>query len=282
MTLQKNSLLCPNCRKLVSRDEPTCPYCGISNPGSLWKSNIWTKGFRNPDQVIKSIIYINVGMYILSLLFFPRGIDMTMGPFSMLAPDGRSLLLLGASGTGPVFEYGRWWSVFSANFLHGSLLHIIFNMIAFKQIAPLIIREYGIYRMVTIYLIGGVIGYVVSIFAGIHFTIGASASVCSLIGSALYYGKRRGGVYGQAVYSQLGGWAITIFLFGFLVPGINNWGHGGGMAGGALLGYLLGFNEQKRETITHKSLSGISALATVASLLWAFASSLFILLFANY
>ena len=221
-------------------------------------------------------------MYILSLLFFPRGIDMTMGPFSMLAPDGRSLLLLGASGTGPVFEYGRWWSVFSANFLHGSLLHIIFNMIAFKQIAPLIIREYGIYRMVTIYLIGGVIGYVVSIFAGIHFTIGASASVCSLIGSALYYGKRRGGVYGQAVYSQLGGWAITIFLFGFLVPGINNWGHGGGMAGGALLGYLLGFNEQKRETITHKSLSGISALATVASLLWAIASSLFILLFAKY
>ena len=275
MSSQKNSLLCPNCRKLVSRDEPTCPYCGISNPGSPWKNNFWTKGFRNPDQVIKAIIYINVGMYVLSILFNPRGTGMAMNPFSLLSPDSNSLFFLGATGTVPIFKYGRWWTLLSANFLHGSLLHIIFNMMAFKQLAPLIIREYGIYRMVSIYLIGGVLGYVVSLFAGIPFTIGASASVTSLIGAALYYGKRRGCVYGQAIYRQLGGWAITIFLFGFIVPGINNWGHGGGMAAGALLGFLLGFNEQKRESYFHKALAGFSTFTTTAVLFWAIASTLF-------
>lgn len=275
MSSQKNSLLCPNCRKLVSRDEPTCPYCGISNPGSLWKSNLWTNGFKNPDQVIKTIIYINVGMYVLSILFNPRGTGMAMSPFSMLSPASKSLYDLGATGTIPVFGDGRWWTLLSANFLHGSLLHILFNMMAFKQLAPLIIREFGIYRMVSIYLFGGGIGYLVSLFAGVPFTIGASASVCSLIGSALYYGKRRGGVYGQAIYSQLGGWAITIFLFGFIVPGINNWGHGGGMAAGALLGFLLGFKEQKREVYFHKALAGLCTFATAAALFWALASTLF-------
>lgn len=281
MNKTKNSLLCPNCRKLISRDEPICPYCGIKNPGSPWKHNFWTKGFRDPDQLIKAIIGVNIVMYILTLFLFPRGIDMTMSPFSMLSPDGRSLLLLGATGTGPVFGYGRWWTLFSANFLHGSLLHIIFNMIAFRQLAPLVINEYGIYRMVSIYLFSGVIGYLVSLFAGVSFTIGASASVCGLIGSAIYYGKRRGGTYGQAIYSQLVSWAIFIFLFGFFVQGINNWGHGGGMAAGALFGYLLGFKELKREKFIHKALAGSAVLITLATLVWAISSSIFYLFIAR-
>ena len=68
----------------------------------------------------------------------------------------------------------------------------------------------------------------------------------------LYYGKHRGGTYGSAVFSQIGGWALGLALFGFIVPGINNWGHGGGMAAGFLLAMLLGYRERTRETIYHK------------------------------
>ncbi len=129
--------------------------------------------------------------------------------------------------------------------------------------------------MFTIYTLGGVCGFFLSVLAGVPFTIGASASVCSLIGAILYFGKSRGGAYGEAIYSQIGGWAISIFLFGFMVPGINNWAHGGGMAAGALLGYLLGYQEHSRENSAHKYL-GLSCL-TLTSMVLAWTSFLGIL-----
>ena len=134
--------------------------------------------------------------------------------------------------------------------------------------------------MFVIYTLGGVIGFAVSVLAGVPFTIGASAAICSLIGALLYFGKSRGGDYGNAVYSQLGGWAISIFAFGFLVPGINNWGHGGGMAAGALLAYLFGYQERQRERRGIKILGICCMLATALVLFWAVLTSCIYLLLA--
>jgi rhomboid protease GluP len=125
-------------------------------------------------------------------------------------------------------------------------------MLALRQIAPLIIREYHISRMFVLYTLGGIAGFAVSYLAGVKFTIGSSAAVCSLIGAALFFGKSRGGIYGQAVYRQVGGWVIAIFAFGFLIPGINNWGHAGGIMAGALLGSLLGYRERRPEAGWHR------------------------------
>ena len=88
-------------------------------------------------------------------------------------------------------------------------------------------------------------------------TIGASAAVCALIGAALYYGKSRGGRYGQAIYRQVIGWVVGLFAFGLIVPGINNWGHGGGILGGILIGYLLGYHEKRQPRAYHKLIAGI-------------------------
>jgi len=275
MTQAKNSILCPNCRRLISKDEPRCPYCNLSHPGSWWMNNPIFRLFRDSDQALKALIGVNIGMYILSVLLQSPGQQGGFSPLSLFAPDNQSLFLLGATGTIPIERLGRWWSLISASYLHGSILHIGFNMVALYQIAPLIFKEYGIQRTIVIYTLSGVGGYLVSFLAGIPFTIGASAAVCGLIGSALYYGKRRGGVYGRAIYSQLGGWAIGIMIFGFIVPGINNWAHGGGMATGALLGFLLGFQEQRRENITHKMLGGFCLLITATILIWASVTGIF-------
>ncbi|MCB2183699.1 MAG: rhomboid family intramembrane serine protease [Desulfobulbaceae bacterium] len=265
---RKNSLLCPNCRRLISRSDTTCPYCGLKHPAAAWRNLIPSAAFSDPKQLISLIIYTNVGMYILSLLLNPGRTGLAFNPFDFLSPGNRSLLILGSTGTVAIFELHRWWSLLSANYLHGSLLHIIFNMIALKQIGPLVYREYGGYRMFSIYTIGGILGFVLSFLAGVRFTIGASAAVCSLIGAMLYYGKSRGGVYGGNIYSQIGGWAVSIFVFGLLVPGINNWGHGGGMAAGALLGALLGYRERKKENSVHKLLGLGCALLTLLVLFW--------------
>jgi rhomboid protease GluP len=183
---------------------------------------------------------------------------------------------LGATGTVPIKGLHRWWTLVSANYLHGSVLHLLFNMIAFRQLGFLALPEYGVYRMIVIYTLGGVAGFVVSFLAGVTLTIGASAAVCSLIGATLYYGKSRGGTYGQALYKQIGGWALGLFLFGLFVPGINNWAHGGGIFAGLVLGFFLGYQEKKQENFFHKSLAAGCVVLTVLILGWALASSLYL------
>ena len=271
---QKQSILCPNCRKLISGDEPRCPYCNISNPGSPWKNNPFTRAFSSMEVPILAIIYINVGMYIISLLLNPSSIGMPLHPLRFLSPGNESLLLLGATGQVPIDSYHRWWSLVSANYLHGSIIHIIFNMLAFRQLAPLVIEEYGSHRMISLYTLGGIIGFFISYLAGVRLTIGASAAVCSLMGALIYYGKSRGGVYGQVIYKQVSGWVMGIFLFGFMLPGINNWGHGGGILAGILLGFLLGYRERRRENLFHKVLFIACVALTLAVLFWAIFSAL--------
>jgi rhomboid protease GluP len=148
-------------------------------------------------------------------------------------------------------------------------------MIALYQIGPLVLREYGANRLIGLYTLGGIFGFLVSYFAGVRLTLGASAAVCSLIGASLYYGKSRGGAYGQAIYKQISGWVLVLFIFGFLVPGINNWGHGGGIVGGIILGYFLGYQERSRENLFHKGLAGVCVVLTVTVLAWATLSSVY-------
>jgi rhomboid protease GluP len=193
----------------------------------------------------------------------------TGGLGGFLSPGRTSLMLLGATGTYPIDHFGRYWTLISANYLHGGILHIIFNLMALKQIAPWASNEYGASRMFTIYTLGGVIGYVVSYLAGVPFTIGASAAVCSLIGALLYYGKSRGGDYGSSVYREVSGWVISLFIFGLIFPGINNWGHGGGIIGGIVVGALLGYNERRRENRFDHALALMCGLATIVVLGWA-------------
>lgn len=272
---KKVAILCPNCRKLIGKDESRCPYCGIARPGSRLKNNVWTRGFNDPGQIIKTILYFNIGFYVISLLFNPMLPRFTFNPMAFLSPDNKSLLLLGATGTIPIDALNRWWTLISANYLHGNILHIFFNMFAFKQIAPLVVQEYGVYRMFVIYTLGGAIGFFVSYLAGVAFTIGASAALTSLIGATLYFGKSRGGTYGQTIYRQIGAWTIGIFIFGFIVPGINNWGHGGGIAAGVILGFLLGYHERKPENLFHKILAGGCMVLTITVLMWAIGSGIF-------
>jgi len=148
-------------------------------------------------------------------------------------------------------------------------------MLAFRQIARLVLQEYGAYRMLILYTLSGVTGFLVSYLAGVRFTIGASAAVCGLIGATLYYGKSRGGVYGQAIFRQIGGWALGLFLFGLLVPGVNNWGHGGGIFAGVILGFLLGYQERVRESLFHKILADVCVGLTLLILGWAVVSGIY-------
>ncbi len=276
MSHQRQSILCPNCRKLISTSESNCPYCGTTKPAVWYKNNAWTRDFRDPNQIIKTIIAVNVGMFVLSFLFNPKATGFSSDPFTFLAPSGRSLELLGATGFVPVNEFKRYWTLISANYLHGGILHIFFNMAAFRQLATIVTREFGLYRMFAIYTLSGIFGFWVSYVFEVYWTIGASAAVCGLVGAILYYGHSRGGIYGKTLYKQIGIWVVFLLVFGFVVPGINNWGHGGGILAGVALGFMLGYQEKRKENLFHKMLAGACAVVTILVLIWTISSAAYL------
>ena len=261
----QRAIMCPRCRRLIGSEEAVCSWCGTPRSAPWWKIMSWMRGTIDSDWIVKALITANVLYYALSFIISSSG-GASRGFFS---PGQQSMLLLGATGTYPIDYFGRYWTVISANYLHGGILHLVFNLMALKQIAPMVSVEYGRSRMFTIYTIGGVLGYVVSYYAGVPFTIGASAAVCSLIGSLLYYGKSRGGAYGSSVYREVSGWVISLFIFGLIFPGINNWAHGGGLIGGMIIGALMAYNERRRENYFDHALALLCAAVTVGILGWA-------------
>jgi rhomboid protease GluP len=226
-------------------------------------------------------MYLNVALYIVSLLFSSYTRESFMNPLSALSPSNEGLFLLGGTGTIPIAGYGRWWTLISASFLHGGIFHIFFNMAALSQIGPFVLTEFGFNRFTLIYIISGAAGFLLSLFAGIPLTIGASASICGLIGAVLYYGKSRGGFYGGAIYRQAMGWVIGLVIFGFLVPEINNWAHGGGLAAEVVLAFILGYHEQREETTVHRILGAVCLLLTITVLLWAVTQALTVYFFSS-
>jgi rhomboid protease GluP len=74
------------------------------------------------------------------------------------------------------------------------------------------------------------------------------------------------------IFRQTSGWIVGLVLIG-LLPGINNWAHGGGLVAGAALAALLGYTERRPETFWHVVTGGILLMATVLALAWAVASA---------
>ena len=90
-------------------------------------------GFRNmlePGELVRFLITTNIMMYLTALAWEPAGINMRLNPMVFLSPDIRILFTMGAAGWLPLLTEDRWWTVITANYLHGSLLHLIFNVTA--------------------------------------------------------------------------------------------------------------------------------------------------------
>jgi len=149
----RRSILCPHCRKLISCDEPACPYCGLSRPGAWWKIRLFSIIAADGGSIVRLLIIANAAMYVISVVLSSSGIGLSAGPMRFLSPSNNILLLMGATGVIPIEQLGRWWSLISAGYLHGGLLHIFFNMAALAQLGQLVLQEYGLNRMIILYTV---------------------------------------------------------------------------------------------------------------------------------
>ncbi len=96
--------------------------------------------------------------------------------------------------------------------------------------------------------------------------MGASASIFGLLGALVYYGRRSGS---RTVSSQALSYALILGIFGFLMPGIDNYAHAGGFGGGYLAARIL--DPLKPERIDHIAIAlaclAVSVIAVAASVL---------------
>ena len=163
---------------------------------------------------------------------------------------------------------GRWWTLLTAIYLHGGLLHLLFNLLWVNQLGPGVEELYGRSRLILIFTAAGVLGFVVSNGVGVPFTIGASGAIFGLLGAMVCYGKGRGGTFGVAILRQYGQWALVLFVLGFLMVGVNNFAHAGGFAGGYLVAAALGPSDRHPErAVHHLAAAGTVALTALGFLL---------------
>ncbi len=209
------------------------------------------------------MIYVNIFMFAVSLIFRPSEIHWSLNPFLALAPSPDILNFLGASGVLPISQFHSWNSLITANWLHGGLLHIVFNMLALYTIVPLVTDAYGVFRMFTIYTLAGAGGFFASYLGKVYMTIGASSGICGLVGALLLFGYLRGGVRGQIMIRQVSGWVLSLILLGLFVPNINNWGHFGGFVSGMLAGFLCGYNDRRKEQLLDRIISTALMVVTL-------------------
>ena len=279
------SVVCSSCGSLVGVNDDRCYTCGRRNPG-LWGFAPLLRAFSNTTSFIDLIVYGCSILYVASLLatlLLGQSI-VGGGLFGLLAPSRAIAFAFGASGADPIFRLGMWWTLLSAGWLHGSALHILFNMMWVRQLGPVVGDIYGSARMVIIYTIAGIVGFLLSSLAGQYMTfvplpflrgadltLGASAPIFGLLGALVHYGRRGGSslVGGQAMQ-----YAVILFVYGLIWPGggIDNYAHAGGFVGGYLASLWL--DPLKPERADHV----IGALLCLAATAIAILASMFIML----
>lgn len=147
--------------------------------------------------------------------------------------------LFGARITEAIYA-GQVWRLITPIFLHGSLTHIFFNMYALFSIGSLLERHFGHWRFLALYFLGGFSGYVLSLLFTQGYSVGASTAVFGLVSAEIAFFYHNRDLFGSHARQAIGNavFIIAINLFLGLSPNIDNWGHIGGLAGGAVFSWF--------------------------------------------
>ena len=143
----------------------------------------------------------------------------------------------------PLIAAGEYWRLFTAMFLHVGVAHLALNGFALFIFGQLVERAYGHVRFLTIYVLAGLFGSVTSfLFNTISIGAGSSGAVFGVLGALAAFFVAEREMFGAMARRNLTGvlviGAISL-VYGLVTPGIDNWAHMGGFAGGFAIGLAL-------------------------------------------
>ena len=263
---RKAGVVCQRC------DRPICPQCmhqasvGFHCPEctKTGKQKVYTRAnlqVLNRPMLTYVLVGLNVAIFLAGLVYESTDawLENSHG-FNGFTFEGGLF--------GPFIADGEWWRIVSAGFLHASVIHILMNMFALFRIGQILEPAIGRARFGAVYgtsLLTGALG--VMILGPNEITVGASGAIFGLFG-LMFLATRANGI--DPWSSGIG---ITIginLLITFGIPGISIGGHLGGLAGGALCGYLLyDVGPKQRWTVQQQvgTIAGVGLAAAVACIL---------------
>lgn len=187
-----------------------------------------------PTILTYGLIGFTVLMYILQML--------SVAVWGYATPYQMDWLEFFGARINSAIQAGDYWRFITPVFLHGSLAHIFFNMYALLSIGGLLERHLGYMRFIVLYFLATFSGNVFSfLFSGdSSYSVGASTAVFGLIGAELVFFYQNRELFGSYARQAIGNvvFIIAINLFIGLSPGIDNWGHVGGLLGGAMFAWF--------------------------------------------
>jgi len=158
--------------------------------------------------------------------------------------------------------HGQWWRLITYNFLHGGVLHILFNMLALVFFASDVRQHFSQRAAVTIFLASGIIGGIPQLLLSPELPmVGASAGIMGLWGAMLAGGLRMKDVptgyrrLSEAIqWKRMLFWTASQIVLDHVIPGIAGWAHLGGLVVGFSLGFVWRMNGA---TLVYASRRGI-------------------------
>lgn len=258
--------ICAHCGALTDRDTKICPFCGQ-------RLEHWRKvqikrafGMVLPGGITLSYVLMALNVAAMAMLM------LRFGGMNLISPNMYVLAISGGLMPDRVVD-GEWWRLISYSFLHGGILHILFNMSSLSQVGPITENEIGRSRFWVVYFltaVGGALADIVwdRVFGTRPLVIGASGAIFGLIGFGLtfnhFYGSHAGRENAR-IYLQ---WAVYGFAFGYLVGGVDNVCHAGGFIVGALLGVIIERDLRHGDRLAWlwRSLAALAAMATVVAI----------------
>ena len=185
--------------------------------------------FKNKFPMITYwLIAVNVILYVIPILF---------GQYNDLINN--------YSVWGPAIREGQYYRLLTGIFLHGGILHLLFNCYALYVIGSQVENFLGRIKFAIIYLVAGISGALFSVIFGGNFaSIGASGAIFGLMGALVYFGYHYRVYLGTVIKSQIIPLIVLNLLLGFCMPGIDNFAHIGGLIGGTLMSIALGVKDK--------------------------------------
>ena len=191
-------------------------------------NKVFTKIFEPKKMIVTPILIALCILVFIAMYIWGRGSE-----------DAVTLLLFGANFRALV-QAGEVWRLATSMFLHIGLVHLVVNMYSLLIIGRQLESFLGKWKFLIVYLGSGIIGSLLSVVVHTSISAGASGAIFGLLGSLLYFGYHYRLYLGTVLKTQVIPIIILNLLIGFMVPGIDNFCHIGGLVGGYLLTMALG------------------------------------------
>ncbi len=185
---------------------------------------------------------VTYAILIINLLFF-----LAMTFLGNGSEDVLTLVKFGAVQRNLVLDYHEYYRLFTAMFIHIGIVHLLCNSYAIYVIGSQVETFYGKMKFLIIYLLSGLCGSALSICFSDAVSAGASGAIFGLLSAILYFGYHYRLYLGNVLRSQIVPVIILNLSLGFLLPGIDNAAHIGGLVSGLFLSMICGIKTKENK-----------------------------------